>query len=70
MTLLRTYTSHTNITVTLDKDYYFNKIRLMLQDTNMIINKDPIKGISSILKDITLPDGNRLNTLMRSRTGH
>jgi len=42
-----------NITVALDKDYYFNKIRLMLQNTNTytIINKDPIKGISSRLKD-------------------
>jgi len=41
----------------LDKDYYFNKIRLMLQDTNTytIINIDTsikIKGISSMLKDM------------------
>jgi len=43
-----------NITVILDKDYYFNKIRSMLWDTNTytIINKDPIKGISSTLKDM------------------
>jgi len=40
--------------VALDKDYYLNKIRLMFQDTNTytIINKDPIKGISSMLKDM------------------
>jgi len=43
----------------------------MLQDTNTytIINKDPIKGISSTLKDMLI-SGNRLNTLIRSRTGH
>jgi len=43
-----------NIMVALDKDYYFNKIRSMLQDINTytIINKNPIKRISSRLKDM------------------
>jgi len=42
--LLITRVDKSNITVALDKDYYFNKIRSMLQDTNTytIINKDPI----------------------------
>jgi len=52
--LLITRADKGNITVALDKDYYFNKIRSMLQDTNTytIINKDLIKGISSMLKDM------------------